>query len=120
MTWKIALALSAVLASVAALAACAGDDCTRSQDHLSECQSSLSSSSSSSSGNPMTPACSGVYLCQAQCINNATCDEINGNLPAYTCCAASCEGGCVMNGNACTSDGDCCCGSCMGGKCAGP
>ncbi len=92
MNWKIALALSALATSIAALAACGSDDCTRSADHLSECMSNLSSSANSSSGMAMTPACTGSYLCQAQCINNATCDEINGNLPAFTSCVTGCEG----------------------------
>jgi hypothetical protein len=90
MNWKIALALCALVTSVAALAACGGgDDCSRAQDHLTECMSSLSGSSSSSSG--MAPACS-FTLCQSQCINNATCSEINSNLPSFTNCVTGCQG----------------------------
>jgi len=93
MNWKIALALSAVVAAGTAFAACESDDCTSAIDHLTTCQANLSSSSSSSSSSGgVTMDCSGTYLCQSECINNASCDEINGNLPAYTSCLACCKG----------------------------
>ena len=94
MNWKIALALSALVASGTALAACGTDDCTRAQDHLTQCMANVSSSSaaSSSSSGGVTMDCSGSYLCQSECINNATCDDINGNLPTYTSCLSNCKG----------------------------
>jgi hypothetical protein len=95
MNWKIALALSAVVAVGTAFAACGSDDCTSAQDHLTTCMANLSSSSStssSSSSGGVTMDCSGAYLCQSECINNASCDEINGNLPAYTSCLSKCQG----------------------------
>jgi hypothetical protein len=94
MNWKIALALSAVVAYGTAVAACGTDDCTAASDHLANCMSTLSSSStSSSSSGGVSLDCSGVYLCQSQCVNNASCSDINGNLPTFTKCFNDCSQG---------------------------
>ncbi len=89
------LVLSALLAlaGAQALPGCGGDDCSRAQDHLNECTpdtSSSSSSSSSSSG--MMVTCAGAAECQAQCINNFTCPEINGLDPSFVTCMQACQG----------------------------
>ncbi len=82
--------LAAFVAVLAVAVGCGGDDCTRAQDQLAAC--APPSSSSSSSGMMMTTACAGFQLCEAQCINNATCAQISGNAPAYTQCLATCQG----------------------------
>ena len=89
MNWKPLLAAFVLLA--AAVAGCGSDDCTRANDQLAACAPPMMSSSSSS-GMAMTTACAGFALCEAQCINGSTCNQILGNAPAYTKCLASCQG----------------------------
>ena len=89
MNWKPLLAALVLLAT--AVAGCGGDACTNAQDQLANCAPPSSMSSSSSSG-MMTTACAGFALCEAQCINNATCTQISGNAPAYTNCLVACQG----------------------------
>jgi hypothetical protein len=94
-TTLLALSALVTLAGAQALPGCGGDDCDRAQDHLNECApdtSSSSSSSSSSSGSGMTLTCAGALLCQADCINNYTCPEINGLAPAFVTCMTACQG----------------------------
>jgi hypothetical protein len=83
--------LAAFVVLVAAVVGCGGDDCTRAQDQKAAC-APPSSSSSSSSGMTMTAACAGFALCEAECVNNATCAQISGNAPAYMQCLAACQG----------------------------
>jgi hypothetical protein len=90
MNWKIALVLVPFVSLVVVIAACGGDDCTNAEDKISSCQPS-STTSTSSSGMTMI-ACSGSFQCKAECINRFTCDQINGNLPAYATCIAACQG----------------------------
>jgi hypothetical protein len=92
MNWKIALALSAfvTLAASAALPGCGGsDDCTRAEEHKAEC---LPTMSSTGTGDMMMPACAGVTLCQSQCINQYTCQQIAGNDPNLQACLKGCQG----------------------------
>jgi hypothetical protein len=83
--------LAALVLLAAAVAGCGSDDCTNAQDHVNSC-TPPSMSSSSSSGMMMAGSCSGFDLCRAQCLNAATCAEINGNAPSYTKCLTACEG----------------------------
>jgi hypothetical protein len=73
-----------------AIAACGGDDCTRANDQLSMCATTTTSSSSGMM--MMMEACAGAPLCRAQCINQFTCAQINGNAPQYTSCLSQCQG----------------------------
>jgi hypothetical protein len=91
-TTLLALAALVAIAGVLAIPGCGADDCTRAQDHLTECTPDMSSSSSSSSGSGMMVTCAGAMLCQAQCINNFTCPEINGLAPAFVACMQACQG----------------------------
>jgi hypothetical protein len=95
MNWKIALVTLAASAAIlpggaVALSGCGGDDCTRAEDKMNECATSMAASSSGSAS--MATACSGAYLCHSQCINNFTCTQINGNDPTYQTCQANCQG----------------------------
>jgi hypothetical protein len=100
MNWKIALSALVIVAAVpavslvslASLAGCGSDECTQASDFLAACAPPNATTSSSSGGAAMTPACSGVTLCQSQCINQATCTEIAGNAPTFTECLVGCKG----------------------------
>jgi hypothetical protein len=76
MNWKIAFALSAAVAAlVPALAVgCGSDACDIADQELEAC-----------SLQPITPPsetldCNAKRVCQAMCIDQATCAEINANL----------------------------------------
>ena len=92
MNWKFAPALSAMLTLAGSflLPGCGGDDCTRASDHKAECVMNTSTSSTSTGG--MQEACSGALLCQSECINQFTCEQINGMVPAYVSCLTACQG----------------------------
>jgi hypothetical protein len=90
MNWKIALTALATLA--AAPSGCGGDDCTTAEDHLTQCAPSNSAASSSTGMMVAAPACAGYTLCKAQCTNQFTCSQINGNDPDYTACIVGCNG----------------------------
>jgi hypothetical protein len=93
MNWKIALALSALVTSVAAFAACGGTDpCTQAEAQLAACHSDLAAISSSSSSSGMAAACP-LTDCQAACINNAACSDITTNQPAFATCLHGCSPG---------------------------
>jgi hypothetical protein len=93
MNWKIALVLLVPFVSlVVAIGACGGNDCTNAEDKLTSCVSNTSTTSTSSSGGMTMIACSGSFQCKAECINRFTCDQINGNFPAYTTCIMACQG----------------------------
>ena len=87
----VALAVAAVGFSLAAIA-CGGDDCTRADDHYAECAASTTSTAGSSTGEPPAEACAGSRLCQSQCINQHTCQQITGNDPTYLKCLQDCLG----------------------------
>jgi hypothetical protein len=91
MNWKIALVLVPFVSLVVAIGACGGDDCTTAEDKITSCAPTTSTTSTSSSGMTMI-ACTGSFQCKAECINRFTCDQINGNLPAYTTCITNCQG----------------------------
>jgi hypothetical protein len=94
MNWKIALVVSA-LATVGGVFAglgCGGDDCTRADDHLVECNASSTTGSTSSSGDMSAPECTGARVCKSQCINQHTCAQITGNDPGYMSCLQGCQG----------------------------
>lgn len=94
MNWKIALVTS-VLATVGgmfALLGCGGDDCTRADDHLIECNASSSSGGSGTGDMMEAPACTGARACQSQCHNQYTCAQITGNDPSYQLCLMNCQG----------------------------
>jgi hypothetical protein len=91
MNWKIALVASALVVTGGIFSGCGGDDCTRADDKMLECMTTMTTSSSSG-GMGMAEACSGAHLCHSQCINNHTCTQINGNDPGYTACMADCQG----------------------------
>jgi hypothetical protein len=95
MKWRLALVATVLvtLGGAFALAGCGGDDCTRATDHFAECSSTVTTTSSSGSGGmPQMQVCSGVLLCQSQCINQHTCAEITGQDPIYSACLAACQG----------------------------
>lgn len=92
MNWKIALVAS-VFASVGgafAAVGCGSDECTRADDHFTECFENTSGSSSSGDVG-MAAACTGARLCHSKCINEHTCPQITGNEDAYTSCMAACN-----------------------------
>jgi hypothetical protein len=91
MNAKIALALVASL--MLALVRCGGDNCSHASDHLAKCAANMTTTGASSGGMMMPPAtCAGATECKAQCVNQFTCSQINGNDPAYTMCLTSCNG----------------------------
>jgi hypothetical protein len=90
MNGKIALALVASL--MLALVGCGGDSCSNANDHLAKCAANMTTGASSSGMMMPPPACDGATECKAQCINQFTCAQINGNLPEYTMCLTSCNG----------------------------
>jgi hypothetical protein len=93
MKWKFALALSVLVTGVAAAhLGCANDTCDNADDQIQNCASAASTSAASSSGNAVSYNCDGVRLCQSNCINRATCEEITGNLPSYAACITACDG----------------------------
>lgn len=91
MNWKIALALTALVTTVAALGACGHDECSSADAELVSC-AMPTMTSSSSSGMAMAQACVGVHQCQSRCINQFTCAQINGNQPAFKACMLKCQG----------------------------
>jgi hypothetical protein len=90
MNWKITLVLSASVPLAVAFGACGEDDCSRAADQLANC--AIPSSASSSSSGMTMEMCAGAFLCKSDCINNYTCDQINGNYPPFTNCIAACNG----------------------------
>jgi hypothetical protein len=93
MVRKIAPALVALVPFWASLAlgACGGDECTRADDHKVECLPDDSSSSSTTTGGgSLGETCAGSRLCQSQCINKFTCEQINGRAADYTACMTEC------------------------------
>lgn len=99
MNWKMALvAPTLVVAGLAgsafALPGCGGDDCTRADDKMAECMTTMASSTATTSGGSQTTeACvDGAHLCHSNCINKFTCTQINGNDPAYISCMTDCQG----------------------------
>ena len=91
---SLAAALLAALSTIACLNAavgCRGDECTRGDDHFAEC-TTTDETSSTASGMPMAQACTGVRLCQSQCINNHTCTQIQANDPSFSECLTKCLG----------------------------
>jgi hypothetical protein len=91
MTFRIALLAWAFFASVTIHAGCGGDECTRAEDHRAEC-TPMPITSSASGGDAMMLSCTGVLLCQSQCVNQFSCQQIQGNDPKYTSCLAACQG----------------------------
>jgi hypothetical protein len=94
MNRKIALVLSAFIPLAVAFGACGEDACDQANDQIAACAIPTSGSSTSSASSGMTTMedCSGAFLCKSNCINEFTCDQINGNLPAYTTCLTNCQG----------------------------
>jgi hypothetical protein len=100
MNWKIAFALSAVVAALGPLAGgCSTDACTQADDQIAACSTQSVSAPSESL------ACTAKRICQADCINKATCAEINEALcigqsacrplsgnSAFATCMNSCDG----------------------------
>jgi hypothetical protein len=70
----VVLRLAALLGALllpAALTGC-GDACSAALDKLASCGAAAGDGGS----NVSTQTCDSCYLCQSQCINNATCTEI--------------------------------------------
>jgi hypothetical protein len=90
MNGKIALAFLATLA--VSLVRCGGDSCANANDHLAKC--AKTTMTGAGGGSMMMPPaeCSGATECKAQCTNQFTCSQINGNDPVYTTCLVSCNG----------------------------
>ena len=74
MNFKFAIAASAVMAFAGILTTvgCGGDACTKAGDQVASCLNVTTSASTSAT----PPACEGATLCNAECINAATCDQI--------------------------------------------
>lgn len=103
MNWKIALALSVpVAASWALTGGCTGDECTRADDHIAECALPIQSGASSG-GMAMPLDCTpgSARVCQAKCINAATCPQINESQCVNQLSCAQ------IQGKACQADADC-------------
>jgi hypothetical protein len=93
MNWKLALALSALVTSVAALAACGGtDDCIKSADKLTMCGVTGSTGAGGGGMAAMPMACMTPFdTCKAHCINNTPCSEINPATVIFTDCLKGCQ-----------------------------
>ncbi len=79
LNWKIALALCALGAALGpAAAGCAADACDQADNHVSDC-ALIPQTSAAPSGMSMTNNCSGVRFCQSQCINQASCADLNAS-----------------------------------------
>jgi hypothetical protein len=91
MTWKIALALSALVALSGCGGGAGGDDCTHADAYLAECTPTSPGTTSSSSSGSMD-ACAGARLCRSQCISQYTCTQINAHDPNLTACLTNCQG----------------------------
>ncbi len=93
MVRKIAPALLALvpLAASLALGGCGGDECTRADDHKIEClPDDQTDGTSTTTGGSLGETCAGSRLCQSQCINKFTCEQINGRTAEYTACMLDC------------------------------
>ena len=76
MNWKIAFALSAVVAALGPplVAGCTSDACDIADQQIEACSTQTITTPSE------TLACTTKRVCQAGCIGQATCAEINANL----------------------------------------
>lgn len=102
MSWKIAFALSAAVAGLGALTeGCATDACTRADEQIAACAPPDVTVPTPSD----TLACSPKRVCQADCIQKATCAEINeaqclnqiacrplSGTSTFAMCMAACDG----------------------------
>jgi hypothetical protein len=86
--WRIALALSPLLALVAG---CTNDECTQADSLIAACAPPTQSIPSTAEAS-MTLVCGGTRLCQATCINQASCLAIEAlqcigqvSCPPLTC-----------------------------------
>jgi hypothetical protein len=105
MNWKIALALFAPVAVMGGLAGgCGTDVCTRADDQIAACASPTVTLPSM--GNNTTNECTPKRACQSECINSASCVDLNeaqcigqvacrpltGPPSTFTLCMNACEG----------------------------
>jgi len=92
MSWKVALALPALVTSLAALAACGGtDDCVAAAEKMTSC--GVSQTTTGAGGMPpmAMPCMTPFATCEAQCTNTATCSEISPPQGAYATCLKRCQ-----------------------------
>lgn len=91
--------VAALLLTLAALGAggCGADDCSRAGDRLEQCLVNNEASSDAYSGNYK---CEKLNLCTAQCISEASCDELVDAYPGgmqsdksrkFLTCVADCH-----------------------------
>jgi hypothetical protein len=79
MSWKIAFALFAVPAGLSALSGgCGTDVCTRADDQVAACAPPTETLPTVSMN--ANTACTPRRACQAECINSASCAQINDAL----------------------------------------
>jgi hypothetical protein len=101
MNWKIALALSAPVTAIGALAGgCVNNECTRADDQIETCsqQVQLNAPSNNMTDNQVCTPGTARY-CQSVCINTATCSEINASLclGQVACPETSADAGGISN-----------------------
>ena len=82
MNFKIALMASAMLVLGGAMTGC-GNACDDAVDHIEECSPEFK-------GYNATDDCSGTVECQAECINDASCDEIKSGSESLAKCITGC------------------------------
>jgi hypothetical protein len=81
MSWKIAFALSIAATATGVVAGgCSTDVCTRADDQLAACADPTVTLPSLNTNNNNGNECTAHRACQSDCINNATCTEINDAL----------------------------------------
>ena len=107
MNWKVAFALFAPLTGMGALAGgCANDVCTQADNQLAACAPAEITLPSANSNNNAAQECTARRACQSDCINKASCTELNealcvnqsacrplqGAPSPFTTCMKACEG----------------------------
>jgi hypothetical protein len=81
MSWKIALALCALVTALgSAVHGCALDECDQADNHVSDC-ALIPPTNTVPSGLSQAQTClpGEVRYCQSQCINQASCTDLNAS-----------------------------------------
>ena len=86
MNWKTLLLASAFAALASMITGCGGDACDDAADKLEECGFTGGDSGDEDA------ECTGVSECAAECVNDASCEDITSTDPtsSYFTCIADC------------------------------